>query len=228
MKFRDILRYVFFTKRCPCCMKVIYPFEEMCKDCAGKLKPINEICNWCGNRKDNCDCRYRNFVFAKVTAPFENSGSAKNGIYRLKFSGFLQAADYYSKQMAECIKRDFRDVNIDLITAVPMFKKQRKRRGYNQAEVLAKSLSSVLKIPTNFKLLEKTKKTLTQHSLSFEERAKNVVGAYSVGKPLCGETVLLVDDIKTTGFTLNECAKQLLLNGAKAVYCVTAVITNPK
>ena len=105
--------------------------------------------------------------------------------------------------------------------------RKKLKRGFNQSEVLAKNISKILKIPICNDALIAARKTKIQHTLTKDERFKNVRGKFIANKKhdLTGKTVLLVDDIKTTGATLDECAKQLLSLGADEVYCVTGLMT---
>ena len=91
---------------------------------------------------------------------------------------------------------------------------------------MAKQVATELGIPLRSRILKKIKYNKRQHKLSFNERKLNVKGVFSAVGDLTGKTVLLVDDIKTTGYTLNECAKQLRLAGAENVYCLTALISS--
>ncbi len=224
MKIKEIFEYILFTKRCACCKEIIYPYEDVCSTCKRDLKFIENICNTCGNTKAKCECKLRSHLFYGITVPLFNEGSARQGIWHLKFRGKLSAADYFGKLMADCVKRDFGNIDFDFITAVPIKNKTFGKR-LNHAELLANKVSEHLSIPTDFSVISKKKHNKTQHELDFRERVKNVNGVYSVNKSLENKNVLLVDDIKTTGATLNECSKQLLLGGAKTVYCVTALIT---
>ena len=117
--------------------------------------------------------------------------------------------------------------DFDCVCEVPMRGRDRRRRGYNQAELLAKHTAKLLNIPHKKRLLIKTKNTKTQHSQNMEQRWMNIRNVFAVNSKydVTGKTVLLIDDIKTTGATLDECARTLKLKGALEVYCATALIT---
>ena len=101
-------------------------------------------------------------------------------------------------------------------------------RGYNQSEILAKGVAQNLKLPL-YDLLKVKEARKRQHEVSkFKERFNNVNGVYEVKDKLKFKNVLLIDDIKTTGATLDECAKCLKLKGVENVYCLTALVTNPR
>ena len=111
------------------------------------------------------------------------------------------------------------------LTAVPLGRRRRRKRGYNQAELLARRVAGALHIPYA-DLLEKVRNNPAQRKQNARSRRVNVYGAYAVidDSALWDKTVLLIDDVKTTGATLNECAKMLRMHGAKAVYAATVAI----
>lgn len=129
--------------------------------------------------------------------------------------------------MAKCFHKNYEGYDFDLCTFVPSAKDDYKKRGYNQAELLAKDFCE----RTNLKceeLLVKNFSTEAQHNLSSAERSGNLLGAIDLkdGVDIENMRILLVDDIKTTGSTLNECAKNLLIGGAAEVFCLTIAVTN--
>ena len=132
--------------------------------------------------------------------------------------------------MAECVAFEFGDVKFDVITCVPQTKKKRRKRGYNQSALLAKQISHELSVPFNELLLFKTRETADQHDLRGKDRLKNLKNAFAAENEdaVKDKTILLCDDIKTTGATLNECRKTLLKAGAKAVCCATIAVTPEK
>ena len=109
---------------------------------------------------------------------------------------------------------------------VPMHRDDFLTRGYNQAVLLAKTVAEDIEAPLLNKVLIKKIRNKPQHTLSFLERRRNIRGIFSVTRPelIRGKTVLLCDDVTTSGCTLNECAATLLEAGARAVYCVTATV----
>ncbi|MEE1238890.1 MAG: hypothetical protein UHO61_03080, partial [Acutalibacteraceae bacterium] len=105
-----------------------------------------------------------------------------------------------------------------------MYRSRFLKRGFNQSRVLAEKIAEILGIPIADELVC-LKNGKRQHDLFGKERFENVKGRYKAKTGTKGKMLLLVDDIKTTGATLNECAKQLCLSGADGVYCVTALIS---
>ncbi|MGI6279283.1 MAG: ComF family protein [Acutalibacteraceae bacterium] len=217
----------FFPNRCYGCNAII-PFDEgFCDYCSEELPKTarDSLCEICCCPKPKCQCSYHVFHFSGMAAPFYNENPAKRAMYSLKFNKRLYIADFFARQMALCVKTRFYDVCFDTVVCVPMPAKRQLKRGYNQSRELALRIAKILNIPFAENALgcDSTKKT--QHTVSFKERFQNVKGKYFANFSLSGRTVLLVDDIKTTGATLNECAKQLLAAGADRVYCVTGLVT---
>ncbi len=217
-----------FPPRCPCCGEV-QPDDEPCDDCRkelNKCRVVTATCDKCGNRVKNCDCAKFNNLFNGISGAFWNDGIAQDSVYKMKFCNRPDAAEYFGRQTALGFLRKFPDVKPDLIVPVPASKRSMAERGYNQAWLLAKAVAKRLEIPVDSNVLIKFKENKKQHDLKSEERRANVKGVYKVTKRLDGKTVLLVDDIKTTGLTLSECAKQLRLNGAEEVYTAVVLITD--
>lgn len=127
--------------------------------------------------------------------------------------------------MAETVKREWPDRTFDLVVPVPVTQEVRRRRGYNQCKLLADELAEYLGVPV-CELLYKIHETRAQKELPAVFRRGNVLGAYEVnaGFPIAGTTVLLVDDVSTTGSTMQECAKMLRICGVEKVYGVTAAV----
>lgn len=222
----NFIKEAFFPITCAACGEVTEGGEPLCDYCREMLKPINPIkrCISCGIEKPDCDCKYRVFHFDGLIAPFENKDTAKLGVYSFKFGKRLSNADYFAKQMAFCVKNEYRDIHFDAVTFVPMHRCRLLKRGFNQSRVLAEIIAEILEIPLEDTLVC-LKNGKRQHDLFGKDRLENVKERYKARVGVKGKTLLLVDDIKTTGATLDECTKQLYLKGADGVYCVTALIS---
>lgn len=128
--------------------------------------------------------------------------------------------------MAKVIEKKFKGVRFDAIIPVPLYKEREKSRGFNQSMILAQELSKIIGSPVMENALVQCKKANPQHTLKYKQRKDNVKGIYRAGKiPIECQRVLLVDDIMTSGATLNECAKMLRIEGVTKVYCVTVAKT---
>ena len=161
-------------------------------------------------------------------SPLVYTKSAKKGIHRMKFNNSPYSCTYFGKLMANTVRTEYLDsgVRFDCVIGVPMHRDDFLTRGYNQAMLLARTVAEEIEVPLLSKALIKIYRNRPQHTLSFIERQRNIKGVFRVPRPelIRGKTVLLCDDVTTSGNTLNECAITLLDAGAKAVYCVTATV----
>lgn len=225
--FKVIIKSVFHPKTCAGCGAIIDEGEALCDYCHEMLVRCDPLkrCIKCGLDKNKCECRFRVFHFNGCVAPFVNTGVSQKAVYSFKFARKMIIGKFLAERMALCVKNEYRDVKFDGVCFVPMPKRKRLKRGFNQSCVLAEKIADLLGLPL-YNLLICRKYAPSQHGLKAKERFLNVEGMYRASGQAKGKTLLLVDDIKTTGATLDECAKQLLLSGAAAVYCVTALITD--
>lgn len=219
-----------FPNRCATCGAIIDDGEAFCDYCFSMLESCSKqkICTKCGLPKKECTCKYNVFSFSGCVAPYYYLASVRKAVHVFKFRGREELSLFFARQMALSIKQHLSEKHFDFITCVPLATHKRLRRGYNQSELLARELSKILDIPFYNNILRINKKRKIQHKLSYKERMKNMENAYSANVSLGGESILLVDDIKTTGATLSECSKQLLGAGAGNVHCAVAVITRKK
>jgi ComF family protein len=125
--------------------------------------------------------------------------------------------------MADFSFPDLESRDYSLIIPVPLHIKKLRKRGFNQSIILADPLGKKWQIPVNFSLLKRSKFTLSQTGLDKKERERNIKGAFEVRdkEKIAGRNIILIDDVYTTGATLNECAKTLTKAGAKKVAVLT-------
>ena len=219
--------YYLSPKRCAICREVLSFREVLCSDCEGKLHQMDkDICKRCGHVKKQCECKNYAYHFRGFTAPFVNEGLAQEGIYGFKFLRNRDAADFFATEIAKRVKDIFPDVEFDVVCAIPMYRLKRSVSGFDHAEILATEVARAMNLPYK-RLLKKQKNCRPQHTLTAKERFENVKGVYTARKNAY-ENVLLIDDIKTTGATLDECARRLMLAGTENVYCAAAVISTCK
>ena len=227
MSILDKISRFFFPRRCVFCGSLSVDGEP-CDEClwaAKECEIVGETCSKCGKAKNKCECNKTNYLFSGVAAVYYNIGVAKDGVYGIKMSHRAFAAKYFGEKMADSFKDKF-SVVPDVVCSVPGDRKTLRQGGYNHAVLFAKAVAKKLSLPYASKILKKIKNNKPQHTLDAAARRRNVKGVYAATTRLDGKTVLLVDDIKTTGSTLNECAKQLRLMGAKEVYCSVGLISN--
>ena len=134
-------------------------------------------------------------------------------------------AEFYADQIVRYLSDIIKTFDADVLVPIPLHPAKFKKRGYNQSELLANELSKRLSIPVETHLLERTKKTKDQKKLSGNQRLKNTVGAFHM--PQNGvkyKKIILVDDVYTTGATLDEASRTLISGGLKNIYFVTVAI----
>lgn len=224
---KDFISYLIFGNHCKYCGELINFGEMLCSECKNDLPKISgEKCKFCGAGKDRCDCKKAKMRYDGICAPFYYEKTIETAIRKYKFADKVYISKVLAEDLAETVKSDFADVSFDFIDFIPFSDNQSKKRKYNPAGEIAKELSEILGIPV-YNVLTKPFETGTQHSSGAVYRQGNVAGAYDViaNADVKGKTVLLVDDIKTTGSTLNECARVLKIAGAEKVYCAVAALT---
>lgn len=217
----------FFPNTCASCKTIINEDEFLCDYCYSMLEaPQGEnICIKCGSEKSFCECKKRKFYFDFVASPYYNITVAKSAMYSLKFGRNIPVSRFFAERMSILIKQRFFDDKFDFITFVPMTPSSKRARGFNQSELLAKLIAEILELEFRSDLLYSCRKKRPQHKTPLQKRFLNVKDSYKSNASIKGKTILLIDDIKTTGATLNECAKALKKAGANKVYCITGLIS---
>ncbi|MGI5958639.1 MAG: ComF family protein [Massiliimalia sp.] len=215
--FFRYLRHMVLPERCPFCGEVMEFGRHCCKRCESQITYFpGDICALCFQR--SCICGHKVPGFHHAFAAFVYDGLAKQSVHMMKFRQGKGNGEHLAWYLAQVIQRHPEFSKIQGICFMPMSAKKRRKRGYNQAEVLAKHLSQYLHIPV-YPALKTLRETQTQHELSAAERKQNLRGAYGFHSdcPPLPETVLLVDDVITTGTSMYEGGRVLLSAGAKRV-----------
>ena len=202
---------------CPSCVRRIrWANNIICESC-GKpmsMKMGTGLCSECSEMSRQFDRGYTCVSYGMTE---------RDLIHQLKYKDKDYLAAYFAELMYERIAAE--ELKPDLVAAVPMYKRKARRRGYNQAGLLAKSISEHLGKPYFPQLLIRLSDTPPMSGLGAEQRRKNVQGVFTVAKwvqsTIYGKTVLLVDDVFTTGSTTEACSVALKEAGAHRVYVVT-------
>lgn len=224
---------IIFPRRCPVCdgllelngnlicdgcrEKLVYIMEPRCKKCGKQLlKQEQELCYDCSNKKH---------FYKEGLAGFSHVGVIKKSIYDIKYSNKREYADFYVKEMCKLHKRYILDWGCDGIIPVPLHFRKKIKRGYNQAKVIASIFSKELGIEMYDNVLKRVKDTRPQKELNDIQRKKNLENAFKITKNIVKlKKVILVDDIYTTGSTIDACAKELLRGGMEEVYYLSLSI----
>lgn len=228
-RIKESVSDIIYPRRCPLCGALINSNERICSKCSQDVEFIRRpVCRICGRPLYSCNCKRGDHVFIRNVSPLIYNKTAKKGIHRLKFRNSPYSSIYFGKLMAHSVRTEYLDngIRFDYVMGVPMHRDDFMTRGYNQAALLAETVAKETDIPFLNKVLIKKVKNHPQHTLSYAEREKNIKGVFSVQRPemIKGKTILLCDDVITSGFTLDKCALTLLDAGARAVYCVTATV----
>lgn len=217
-----------FPNRCPCCGKFIKYDELICKDCMDELPIMDKyICEKCG--KPECIC-YKKLSYDRCYVTSFYEGKMRDGIINLKYKNAINLAEFFCPLIVKKIKQANLVSKIDIITGVPMTSSSLAVRQYNQANEIASIISQLINKPCSKKVLKKNFNNVSQHTLSSKDRHNATIGLYSLTNKVSvrGKTILLCDDVITTGSTLNECAKVLKQGGAEYVICVALATTDIK
>lgn len=214
--------HIFFPNRCLFCERPIAADEVFCPQCEKEQPLLPPTCNACGNLIGQCVCS------VPVFSVFRYEEGVKRAIRAMKFTGDRVVAQKLAQLMADrLVALSEGTLSFDCVVPVPMHKKDRKERGFSQSEWLAEALSEQISAVCLNDAIQKTRWTKKQHTLTAQERKRNLIDAFAVNQPeqIVGKSVLLVDDVYTTGTTVMENAHVLLNAGARAVTVCTAAKT---
>jgi ComF family protein len=201
---------------CDTCMASLDHLQGItCLHCGKQLSEqyVNSICP---------DCASGTFYYNRAYSCFEYSGMGKELIYKLKYEGRLRLSGVIAELMQERLRNE--GLKIDAVVPVPIHKNKLAERGFNQSLAIAVELGRRLGRPV-WDCLIRTRETKEQYNLDKSQRRLNIVGAFSVRLLYNNDkysSILLVDDIYTTGSTVNECSKILKESGTKDIYVITA------
>lgn len=230
-KILDIL----YPRRCILCDGVLdTPDSGVCTQCRPKLNYVKEpSCKKCGKpigdeRGEYCyDCREGRHSYAQGKSVWVYQGEMKQSIYRFKDGGRREYAEFYAKESARLYGDWIKRKDIQAIIPIPIHRHKRYKRGYNQAEIYAKELGKQCGLPVDSKTLIRVVDTLPQKTLSDRERKNNLKKALKIGVDgVQWKRVLVVDDIYTTGSTVDAAAAVLQEAGVEKIYILSITIGN--
>ena len=232
--FRSLIPQLIYPRRCPVCDGVFYLSEKdpFHPECLKKLSFVQSpFCFRCGRGlrdpgAEFCsDCIKRRRSFVRNVAALHYNEAAKESVSRFKYRGRQSYAAAYAEAIWQTRREEIQSFHADALIPVPIHRERLIKRGYNQAELLAEALSGLSGIPLRRDVLFRRRNTEAQKALGPEARVRNLSGAFTAnGLAKSLKTVILVDDIYTTGSTMEACTRALLSAGAEAVYGVTLCV----
>jgi ComF family protein len=206
--------------------------EHMCWDCRVGIAVLDgAMCECCGDPVDGvpgvtyrcswCQAETPSFVLARSAVRYR--GPAKEAIHLMKYGAGLHVVGVWVPWLTACAATHYPDCRFDAVTFVPMSPRRERERSYNQARLLAAGLARATDLPLEPDALARVRDTGTQTKLTMKERRENVRGAFGVARPerVRHRRFLLVDDVITTGATVNACAEALRDAGAASVHVVS-------
>lgn len=225
-----------YTPKCVLCESII-PINGprgFCEKCAGRLlKAEAPYCERCGRPKEMPDkickeCKDKDMSFVKNRSTFIYDENMRDIIHRFKYGNHPGYGKHLGGIMAANFDRHFQ--KFDLIIPVPLSKQRHRERGFNQSEILAREIALKKGIALCAANLKRIRDTAAQSGLTAKQRSENLAGAFKASNPseIDQKTILLVDDIFTTGSTINYCAMELMAAGAHEVYSSTLAIALKK
>lgn len=232
MTLKEYALNIISPPRCMSCNRRM-PLKSkalFCYNCSKEYKINNgKVCDICGkpvleSADATCrECKVTKTYYIKNVSRYLYKGCIKNAVQNMKFKRRMWIAYKFGKSLCKTVQEEYRGINFDMILYVPMTPLGEMERGFNQSYEIASVISENLGIPVINKILYKKAGTKTQSGLNRKDRIENIKNAFIVrnAELLTDKTILLIDDVFTTGSTLNECARMLKRNGALAIYTAT-------
>lgn len=230
---RAFLTDLLFPRRCPVCGDIVLPRGELiCPACVKKLSFVKQpVCKKCGKEissaeREYClDCTKHKRSFDYGRALLNYNDTAKKSMADIKYRNTREYLDFYAEAVCLRYGTALLRLGADALVPVPVHPSRRRQRGFNQAEIFACRIGARLGIPVRTELLVRSKKTAPQKQLNPKERLHNLEEAFTAGEvPEGVRRVILVDDIYTTGSTIEACTRALLRAGVKNVYFIAICI----
>lgn len=215
-----------FPRRCPFCDSVVELGRSICPECAGRVHMIEgAACSKCGQpledmRREYCyDCAGKKHAYHTGRALYVYQGAVKQSLYRFKYANRREYAVFYGEQAARKYGGWMKRCGIEAIVPIPLHKIRKKQRGYNQAELFAKELGRITGTAVRSDILIRSIHTRPQKELDDVNRKKNLKKAFTISQNIVQlKKILLVDDIYTTGSTVDAAAEMLKQAGVREVY----------
>lgn len=232
MKFRDKVTDLLFPGRCVVCDEIVgRQGESLCSGCRNKIIYIREpCCMKCGKQLKDPDQEYCNdcvrmkHTYTQGTALYDY-GSMADSIFRFKYGGRMEYASFYGREIYAKRIGWLTARHADALVPVPIHPSRKRTRGYNQAELIAKKVSELSGIPVEASLIRRVKKTRPLKGLSHFERQNNLKRAFKIEtNDVKLNTIVIIDDIYTTGATIDAMAQAFREKGVKQIYFIALAV----
>ncbi len=222
-----------YPATCTICGKNLRAGRYLCDECETKaVRIVAPFCDRCSEPFEGsitsvfscANCAHRTIYFDAAVAAYRGRGIVREIIHEFKYARQMHLRHLIGRWLCAALDDErLREVSFDLIVPVPLHPARERERGFNQARLLAESLSAEISLPSRL-VLERVRYTTTQTALDRSERMENLHNAFRLRKNanVRGLRVLLIDDVLTTGSTLSECARVLKRAGAISVHAATA------
>ena len=232
---RDCIEWMkdlLFPRRCPVCDDIV-PIHEglVCMACKTQIRYITSPrCQKCGKQLTDdgtilcMDCTAKRHFFTKGYALYDYQ-SMKKSIYRFKYGGRCEYARFYAEDLYQHLKEIPQLWDADAIIPVPLHHRRKQQRGYNQAELIAQELGKITRIPVYQNVVVRVRKTVPQKELDALGRQNNLKKAFHITSDVVKlNKTIIIDDIYTTGSTVDAVSKELRERGVGDVYVLTLCI----
>ena len=221
-----------YPARCPVCDELLGTGgQRMCPACRRRVHYLSgPLCFQCGKKLSDCeaefcgDCKRGRHLYTAGRALYEYEDIAP-ALYRFKYGGRREYASIFARELAQQLGVYIRSLAPDGLVPIPMYPAKQRQRGYNQAELLARALGQELNIPVYTGLVVRNRNTKPLKELNSEERLNNLKKAFNLGQNgVKLKTIILIDDIYTTGSTVDQVSAVLLAGGSQRIYYVALAI----
>ena len=223
---------ILYPPRCPVCHGIVQGRKGICPSCRKRLPYIQEPkCKKCGkevekNEQEYCrDCQRFAHSFDKGQSVFAYDPVMRRSITMFKYHNRREYAKFYAKEMQKQCERFLKTCEPEVILPVPVHKRKKRQRGFNQAELVAKELGKLVGIPVDTDYLYRKELTTPQKELTRQQRKLNLQKAFAIRETgRYYERILLVDDIYTTGATIDAISEILRENQSKFIFFLTICV----
>lgn len=210
--FFDSVLHLLYPKLCAGCGNDLTSINELiCLDCINEL-PVTNFYKHADNPVEKIFRGRMPIESAAAHVYFTKQSLMQNLLHQFKYRGVKEIGLYFGKMMGECLRLSAAYNDVDALIPLPLFFKKEKKRGYNQAAVICDGMAEIMKLPILKDVVARKNKTETQTHKNRMERWENIEDKFELVKKsmIAGKHILLVDDVITTGATLESCGSEIL------------------